>query len=88
MCDKPQWECLQCARKTDLVSDDNCPTCGAELPLFAEHRKDGWPLCPQCGEDELGSLLVWLTETPPPVQDFIDAGMWCYACGWKHEGKG
>jgi hypothetical protein len=26
--------------------------------FFREFRRDGWPLCPRCGEDELGSRLV------------------------------
>jgi hypothetical protein len=38
----------------------------------AKHREDGWPLCPQCGEDELYSLA-----DPPSVGTF--AG--CYRCG-------
>jgi hypothetical protein len=27
--------------------------------LEAERRPDGWPLCPVCGEDELGDLQHW-----------------------------
>jgi len=51
-----------------------------------ETRKDGWPLCPQCGEDELYSLLHWdgLTERPP-MQAWIDAGLRCYKCGWDDQ---
>lgn len=47
-----------------------------------EHRPDGWPLCPCCGQDELGVL-----ETPPltthgvPLAWFLERAMFCYACG-------
>ena len=34
------WECLTCARKCDLVVDDYCPTCGAELPEIAPDPKE------------------------------------------------
>lgn len=53
-------------------------------PPYMEFRADGWPLCPQCGDDELYSLLYWngLTERPP-LREWIDAGMKCYLCGWE-----
>jgi hypothetical protein len=43
--------------------------------FFAEYRPDGWPLCPCCGEDELGSRLTlplaeadfWNAATAGPV---------------------
>lgn len=45
-------------------------------------RKDGWPLCPFCGDDELWSSLNWDGQGDrPPVQAYIDAGLTCYACG-------
>jgi len=37
-------------------------------------RKDGWPLCPSCGEDEAYSLAI----PADPVK--LDG---CYACGWR-----
>lgn len=57
------------------------------LPL-SEFRKDGWPLCPQCGEDELYSLLNWdgLSDRPP-LQAWIDAGLRCYYCGFHYHAK-
>jgi hypothetical protein len=47
-----------------------------------EYRKDGWPLCPACGEDELAVL-----ETPPPpnytepLSWYLEREMFCYVCG-------
>lgn len=52
-----------------------------------ERRTDGWPLCPHCGEDELWSPLLWDGDEKPPLQDFIDAGLSCYYCGWKQGEK-
>lgn len=46
-----------------------------------ERRADGWPLCPQCGEDELWSPLLW-DGTAPPIAAFEAAGLRCYSCGW------
>lgn len=37
-----------------------------------EWRKDGWPLCPLCGDDELYSLEI------PATAETIRA---CYRCG-------
>lgn len=41
----------------------------------AEKRADGWPLCPQCGEDELYSMSVPAT---------IETICGCYRCGPAH----
>lgn len=38
------------------------------------HRADGWPICPQCDEDELYSLAI------PADPAKIDG---CYRCGWR-----
>ena len=46
----------------------NAPT------LYKDHRSDGWPFCPHCGEDELYSL-----EVPATVSTIVG----CYRCGWK-----
>lgn len=43
------------------------------MKLYREFRKDGWPLCPQCGEDELYSLCV------PATAETITG---CYRCSW------
>lgn len=51
-----------------------------------EYRRDGWPLCPRCGEDELASQ-------EPPFIPRPGAGtqirvprptdrMRCLGCGW------
>lgn len=41
---------------------------------FPHRRADGWPLCPQCGDDELFSSSI-------PATEATIAG--CYACNWK-----
>jgi hypothetical protein len=38
-----------------------------------EHRKDGWPFCPRCGEDELSS-----SEFPANATGV----MVCLSCAW------
>lgn len=40
---------------------------------YKKFRKDGWPYCPQCEEDELYSLSV-----PATAETIIG----CYICGW------
>lgn len=41
---------------------------------YLEYRRDGWPICPACGEDELYSLAV-----PATVETICG----CYRCNWK-----
>lgn len=54
--------------------------------MIKEYRKDGWPLCPYCGEDELWSPLIpEPIDSHPPVADYIAAGLSCYRCGWSNE---
>ncbi len=50
-----------------------------------ETRRDGWPLCPRCGEDELWSAITWdgLTERPP-MEIWLAAGLTCYKCRWSN----
>lgn len=58
-----------------------------------QYRKDGWPLCPQCGEDELasthpvtngarrdGTVVGHLVRQPKPTDP-----MRCYLCKWEGE---
>lgn len=50
---------------------------------FTEYRKDGFPLCPKCGEDELVSalMMVWNGSGPrPTVQDCLRNGFHCLNC--------
>lgn len=39
-----------------------------------EYRRDGWPLCPQCGEDELASATIPARVTDPLA---------CLVCRWR-----
>lgn len=51
---------------------------------YKEFRKDGWPLCPNCGEDELWSRLLWTGYgESPPMEDYIKDGLQCYRCQWQ-----
>lgn len=59
---------------------------GSWLPIFLEFRKDGWPLCPSCGDDELHSHYFWDGLAPvPPLEVWVRAGMTCLRCGWEAE---
>lgn len=52
---------------------------------YTEFRKDGWPLCPCCGEDELFSsaMMNWNGDGErPTLQQCLDNTMICYRCGW------
>lgn len=60
----------------------------ADMTQYKEFRKDGWPLCPNCEEDELYSLFVWWRNgkqiLPEPTMDvLIDSGLHCYRCQWQ-----
>lgn len=51
---------------------------------YKEFRKDGWPLCPKCGEDELYSQMPWTDESnKPTIGEFIEGGLQCYRCQWQ-----
>jgi len=55
-----------------------------EVNEIKEYRADGWPLCPQCEEDELYSLLQWDgIKERPPLAEWIAAGLRCYRCNWS-----
>jgi predicted RNA-binding Zn-ribbon protein involved in translation (DUF1610 family) len=41
---------------------------------YREFRKDGWPLCPGCGDDEL-----WSNAVPASIETIVG----CLNCGWK-----
>lgn len=63
---------------------------GMNPKRFKEYRKDGWPLCPRCGEDELASHLALLwdgREEPhrPTVLECLRNGFVCMACGWEDD---
>ena len=41
-----------------------------------EYRKDGWPLCPICGEDEL-----WCRDVPANILGIVG----CLCCDWESD---
>lgn len=56
-------------------------------PFTLAYRRDGWPFCPQCGEDELASDRAAETRKidgvlscrePKPTDP-----MTCLRCGWR-----
>jgi len=72
---------LGCVRSTM-----RCPSClgrgGFNMPGAAvETRPDGWPLCPECGEDELGCMS---TPQPPDYEwtltKYLEHELFCYRC--------
>ena len=50
-----------------------------------EFRADGWPLCPQCENDEVYSslLLGWTESRVPTMNEIADGHFGCYACSWE-----
>jgi len=54
---------------------------------YKEFRQDGWPLCPNCGEDELWSRFIWCGDgtiiPKPTMDDYINDGLQCYRCQWE-----
>lgn len=55
---------------------------------YKEFRKDGWPFCPNCKEDELYSQFSsWrngVEVSPiPTMDDLINHGLRCYRCWWQ-----
>ena len=59
---------------------------GPLIEQFSQFRKDGWPLCPRCEEDELYSNagMAYAGQGPRPTlaQDYF-SGFGCYRCNWK-----
>lgn len=54
--------------------------------IYKEFRADGWPLCPQCEEDELYSLkmMVYVGKgEKPTLADCLSGEMRCYRCNWS-----
>ena len=59
----------------------------SKLP-YKEFRKDGWPLCPRCGEEELYSrvMIAWMGEGErPTLEDCLKGAMTCYRCNWSSD---
>ena len=58
---------------------------------FKKFTKDGLPLCPGCGCNELWSALdvklIDKDRTGVSIQDYIDDGLTCNYCGWRSERK-
>lgn len=46
-----------------------------------EHRDDGWPLCPICGEDELGAIGAVTTTRKLTMVEYQLHDLFCYGCG-------
>lgn len=61
---------------------------------FTEHRKDGWPLCPRCGDDELYSVFLMSMNAhirqekgeEIKMDEILRHPFGCYNCGWSNDG--
>lgn len=59
--------------------------------IFKDFRDDGFPLCPQCDQDELYSHVVrhWNSvraiSPMPAIQEILKGDFTCYACNWTSE---
>jgi hypothetical protein len=48
-----------------------------------QYRKDGWPLCPRCDEDELMSLAVAFNGVTGEMRQPLPTDrMRCLRCNW------
>lgn len=60
---------------------------------FTEFRKDGFPLCPCCGEDELYSLYAntkhcmerQLKGETVSLEETLEYPFACYRCNWASD---
>jgi|PersoiStandDraft_1058852.scaffolds.fasta_scaffold264524_1 hypothetical protein len=52
------------------------------LPI--EFRKDGWPLCPTCGDDEVETGLPFHEGADYTLEDYLKGPLNCIACGWTN----
>lgn len=56
----------------------------AKKTPFTEFRDDGWPLCPNCGDDELycpyGTDFFTAYQRVITIDEAIDLGLACYYC--------
>lgn len=63
--------------------------CGQmDIGRFKEYRKDGWPLCPRCNDDELLSclMMVWCKRcTKPTLAQCLSNGFFCLNCDWADD---
>jgi hypothetical protein len=61
---------------------------GMNPKRFKEHRKDGWPLCPRCGEDELFSAICGVIKPDmrqPTLEECLSNGFACMNCDWTDD---
>lgn len=63
------------------------------MAAFKEFRRDGWPLCPQCEEDELYSVYLMtdhaltrqMREEKIPAEELLRYPFRCYQCSWRND---
>jgi hypothetical protein len=58
--------------------------------VYKEFRKDGWPFCPVCEEDELYSVVMLAYDgkgEQPTLEECLANEMRCYRCNWSSEGQ-
>lgn len=52
-------------------------------PELVKLRKDGWPLCPKCGDDELAYDVMNETKEQWDHEEVMAGTFFCYACRWE-----
>lgn len=55
---------------------------------FKEYRRDGYPLCPECGDDELVSAIcmLWPMDKPSPkIEEVLEGGFHCLNCNFMDD---
>ena len=47
--------------------------------------QSGWPICPECEEDELARdlLLCGPQEPKASLENCLNGSFYCYNCGWR-----
>jgi hypothetical protein len=48
-----------------------------------KRRKDGWPICPRCEEDELTSPFIPTTEAEKTMARYLAHELTCLRCGFR-----
>lgn len=59
---------------------------GPIIEQFKDFRKDGWPVCPKCGDEELWcpGFVAWTREEDKPtLAQCYFKGFKCYRCSWE-----
>lgn len=78
-CGRERWAgialiCGLCQQIDEQITKQRA---GTAKPLI--YRKDGWPFCPICGEDELGAIGA--APNTSTMDEYQLHDLFCYRCG-------